>query len=913
MNLTDDAALHWLERLLEAGDADRQQTVWLELSGQTASVQAAVQRLWLASQSATGMLPQPRLQVDEVRAGAQIGEHRLLSLLGSGGMAEVWLAERSDDLRREAIKFPTLQLRAHQIERFCRERSVLARIEHPHVARLYNTGLTPSGRPYIVMEYVAGAPITDAADQRRWTLRERMAAFLQLLQAVDCVHRHLVVHRDIKSSNVLVDEAGQVRLLDFGIAKLIDDHGGRESPDLTRELPCEMTLRCAAPEQVTGAAISTATDIYALGLLLFELLAGRSARADLAPTALALADWLQQGAPKMSSVVGLGVGVDGQAPEPSWTAIAQARGTDQDGLRRTLRGDLDTIVAKAVEAQPAARYASAAAFADDVSRWLALRPILARPPSLARRGGLFVRRQRVPVAVAAIGLAAATVLGVQAWQQQRAAQQSQSQAEAVDGLIASLLDGMSPDVAATRQFTAEELLDRASAYLDGAVTVKLAPAQRRLVLMRVARMYQSIGAWDKAVAAYTRSADLADADQDTLAAAQARLQVADCLLGAGKPEEAALALKRLPNAPVEGDAALDTVRLQAELLRGERQLFWGSLDDAARILQTGQSALDALQPKDLEWSARAAQDRGVVSLRLGNLKLAREQLQKALAIQQQRGSAGMVDGAVVGNDLAMVENRAGRHAEAEAMLHPLWRHFSARVGERHIYSLKVATEMVQALVRQGRFGDAQAWIDRVHAAAGDDASFAWARGLADDYAGRIAMYRGQASAVTYFEALVKDAEREGADPSIGADPRRRLLGEALLRQHRDVEALAVLRAAEANFARRYREKHPNVAVTRVLLGLALARQQQPEQATAVWRSAANALSASFDDEHPFSAAAQAYLALAEGPTRWSPQQRRAVADRLQRLLDWLPDAARLARQLRQADDKVDWQAVPVVL
>ncbi len=930
MNFTADAALHWLERLLEAGAADRQQTVWQALSDQPAALQAAVQRLWLASQSATGMLPQPTLLANEVRAGAQIGEHQLLSLLGSGGMAEVWLAERTDDLRREAIKFPTPQLQAHQIERFCRERSALARIEHPHVARLYNTGLTPSGRPYIVMEYVAGAPITEAADRRRWTLRERMAAFLQLLQAVDCVHRHLVVHRDIKPSNVLVDEAGQVRLLDFGIAKLIDDDGAAESSELTRDLPCEMTLRSAAPEQISGAAISTATDIYALGLLLFELLAGRSARADLAPTPVALAQWLHQGAPKMSSVVGTGLAGAAQAP-PAWAATASARGTDIDGLRRALRGDLDTIVAKAMQAQPAARYASAAAFADDVSRWLALRPILARPPSLARRVWLFVRRQRVPVAVAAAGLALAMLLGAQAWQQQRAAQQSQSQAEAIDGLVASLLEGMGPDVAATRLFTAEELLDSASAYLDG--DLALAAPKRRLVWTRVAHLYQSVGAFRKAserLAAVLQSAERAG---DALATAQARLRLVDCWINADRLPDAWRELAKLPGGDLEangadGPIALDRVSgirvlatgdqwsvlgARADVLRGEWLLFNSRVARAEALLLRAQRALAAL-PADLEWQARTALARGTAARLAGNLTLARNQLTEAIALQQQRGAAGTYEQSSAQQQLGALENWAGRHEAAEQALMQAWTQHVTRQSQYFARAVDCATELIVAHARRGHFDSAGAWIDLVLRATDNRPELATARAFARGWATRIKMYLGDPAALLQLRAQLAQTLQSEPMPNLHSEPLRRLLAEALLRAGHDDEAWPLLRHTEVNQIRLSGEGHPSVAMTRLLLGVAQARQSNIEAARGYWARANQAALASVGAAHPLSLATEAYLAVTGKSGALDSGQRQQLADRLEATLGWQSGTATLVRHLRQPNAaSPTWVRLPVVM
>src|SRR5215831_9660739 len=211
-------------------------------------------------------------------AGQTIGAYRLLSPLGEGGMGTVWLAERSDGRfeGRAAVKFLNISILHHGEARFKREGSILSRLAHPHIARLLDAGVSPAGQPYLVLEHVDGEPIDRFCDRHRLDVDKRLRLFLDVLGAVAHAHANLIVHRDIKPSNVLVDNDGRAKLLDFGIAKLLQDEvGGGEATALTREGGRALTPEFAAPEQLTGGAVTTATDVYALGTLLYLLLTGR--------------------------------------------------------------------------------------------------------------------------------------------------------------------------------------------------------------------------------------------------------------------------------------------------------------------------------------------------------------------------------------------------------------------------------------------------------------------------------------------------------------------------------------------------------------------------------------------------------------------------------------------------------------
>ncbi len=313
--------------------------------------------------------------------GARIGPFELVRPLGHGGMGEVWLARQADGrIEREvALKLPALfQQGEVWRERFRRERDILAKLEHPHIARLYDAGVTEAGQPWLAMEFVAGLTLSEHVASRSFSIPERLALFRQVLAAVAHAHRHLVVHRDLKPANILIDASGQVKLLDFGIAKLVDEGVVEDAAGaLTRLGGRVMTLRYAAPEQVAAGVITTATDIYALGVILHELVTGMSPyRA------------VREGKP-LTDVMLL--------QEP---VVVPSR-LGPKPLARLLAGDLDAIIMKAMRRDPAARYASVERFDEDLLAHLERRPVKARAGTWRYLAGRFALRHKLPLAMAA--------------------------------------------------------------------------------------------------------------------------------------------------------------------------------------------------------------------------------------------------------------------------------------------------------------------------------------------------------------------------------------------------------------------------------------------------------------------------------------------------------------------------------
>jgi serine/threonine protein kinase len=332
-------------------------------------------------------------------AGQTLGVYTLVSQIGHGGMGTVWLAERTDGRfeRRVAVKvLHTALMGKGGEERFKREGRILGRLTHPHIAELIDAGVSLTGQPFLVLEYVEGDHIDRYCDQNKLDVRARVRLFLDALRAVAQAHTNLIVHRDLKPSNILVRTDGQVKLVDFGIAKLLEGEGQiRESP-LTLEGGRALTPEYAAPEQLKGETVTAATDVYASGVLLYVLLTGEHPAGTRPHTPAGLVKAiLDTEPPRPSEIVASTL-----TNEEVSVTNAKRRATTPDKLARLLRGDLDTIVGKALKKNPRERYASIKAFADDLQRYLRDEPISARPDAFAYRAGKFVRRHRNSVTAA---------------------------------------------------------------------------------------------------------------------------------------------------------------------------------------------------------------------------------------------------------------------------------------------------------------------------------------------------------------------------------------------------------------------------------------------------------------------------------------------------------------------------------
>ncbi|MCW5978030.1 MAG: tetratricopeptide repeat protein [Bryobacteraceae bacterium] len=414
--------------------------------------------------------------------GDAIGLYRLERELGEGGMGTVWLAHRPDGFinRPVALKLPRGSWRRNALaERLAREREILAGLNHPHIARLYDAGLTADGQPYLALEYVDGLRIDEYCRQANLDVKGRLSVFLQVLSAVAYAHSQLVVHRDIKPSNILVTNDGQARLLDFGIAKLLEQGQARET-ELTELSGRALTPDFASPEQIAGKPVGAASDVYSLGVVLFMLVTeGRPYRLKRDSRA-SLEDAILHAEP----------------PRPSEAAA-------EPSFRKSLRGDLDWIVLKSLAKEPEQRYPSAAALQADLVRYLRHEPVEAGPPSAAYRMTKFVRRHRLAVASAVLvtlaligGLFGATVGLLRARAAEAEARTEAATAERVSAFLVDLFQTSTPEEAKGRELTAREILERGAARVHDQLADE--PLVKARLLRTIGYVYTNLGLYPQA-------------------------------------------------------------------------------------------------------------------------------------------------------------------------------------------------------------------------------------------------------------------------------------------------------------------------------------------------------------------------------------------------------------------------------
>jgi serine/threonine-protein kinase len=584
--------------------------------------------------------------------GQRLGPFALRRRLGAGGMGVVYLGERVDGAvaQQVAIKLPgRLAFADPQAGRIQRERDFLARLSHPNIARLVDAGSSAALGPWFAMEYVAGETLVRHADRQRLDVRARLGLWLQVADAVAYAHRHAIVHRDLKPGNVLVDAAGQARLLDFGIAKLLDADAVAGDPT-----GAAFTARYASPEQVAGEPATTATDVHGLGLLLYELLSGRPAfvaGSDLAlRQAIATAD-----PPSLRATLA--------ARDADAVAIAGARRASLPALRRLLGGDLEAIVAKALRKSPGERYPTALAFADDVRAWLDGRPVAAVAPSPVYRLRRLLGRHRV--ASVAVLLAAAGVLGglVVALQQRAQFLLARDQARAENALLLRLVEGADPYHLRGSELRLADLLEDAAR--ETLARDDLAPASRAGLLAVVGGTLLDQSRFDAA--------------EPALAAARAALDAVD---DADPRQRARLELR------------LAAVRFE----RGERD---AALDAMARLWPTLEAADSALRIEALEWRAHMRRA-------LSQWQPALADIDAALVLcGASCGSPLDVRVSLVAKRIDLL-SRLRRHDEALAEADRAWLAADALPAARADVRVLVGASRAAALSQAGRLGPAEA-------------------------------------------------------------------------------------------------------------------------------------------------------------------------------------------------------------
>jgi serine/threonine-protein kinase len=463
------------------------------LCGEDAELRREVEELLAADGQAGGFLDAPVTSdapsVGDEAPAARVGPYRILDRIGEGGMSAVYAAVREDAAfeKRVAVKFFRPDLRHPElVQRFRVERQILASLDHPHIAKLLDGGSTTEGVPFLVMDHVEGVPIDEYCDRRRLPLPGRLELFRKVCDAVQYAHANLVVHRDIKPSNILVRTDGEPKLLDFGIAKLLNPGLAAIRVEPTRADAYAMTPEYASPEQVRGEAVTTATDVYSLGVLLHKLLTGclpYSADKGTLPEIVRAVCEEEPARPSLRV----------RSLEP---AAAEARSASPRSLSRQLAGDLDNILLKALRKEPERRYGSVEQLSEDVRRALEGRPVTARPDTFAYRSAKFLRRHPAGVALAgaaaALVIASAVTTAVQSVRLRRAL----GMAEAVTRFLRDTLGSANPYGGVGREATLVEVLDRAVPRIDASVADQ--PEIDATVRAIIGTTYRDVGRYHEA-------------------------------------------------------------------------------------------------------------------------------------------------------------------------------------------------------------------------------------------------------------------------------------------------------------------------------------------------------------------------------------------------------------------------------
>jgi eukaryotic-like serine/threonine-protein kinase len=649
--------------------------------------------------------------------GDRIGQYRVLRTLGVGGMGEVFLAERADAEfeQQVAIKVVHGGAEARGVHsRLKIERQILAQLDHPNIAHLLDGGSLPDGTAYIVMEYVDGIPIDAFCDSNRLDVPARLQLFQTVCAAVHYAHQNLIVHRDLKPSNILVTAAGIPKLLDFGIAKILDERQrGSHTLAVTHADIRVMTPDHASPEQIRGQSITTSSDVYVLGVLLYKLLAGTSPFVIPSMRLTDIERAICEKDPQFPSHA-----ID--TGEMQTGAIADARSTTANRLRRTLSGDLDNIVLMAMRKEPERRYGSSQQMASDIQRYLEGKPVIARRDTMSYRSTKFIRRHWLPVtagvSVVFLILAFATTTYVQSLriaaerdrvaEQSAAAERERNRAEEVSSFLVNLFKLSDPQENRGNQVTARELLDSGAKRLQ--VGLQDQPATKAALLGTVGAVYDSLGQYKEALPILTESLSLQPQAHDRtriatlLELGRAHWNAGD-LSGAEAPLQEALHLSQDNYGAASQESgrslwALAQLRYQQSRFGEAKELYSRSLDilentsapatdvsalldDLAQVYadeqqwplakQTYERALEIdrrILGNDHPRVAMRLNNLAVVAQHIGDLKLAETLFRDAIRRDERAyGDQHPETGAARGN-YGLLLQREGRLAEAEPFL-----------------------------------------------------------------------------------------------------------------------------------------------------------------------------------------------------------------------------------------------------
>lgn len=664
--------------------------------GAKRALRTEVEAMLAADGSQDGMLDRP-LPVTDIGPdaapmmladGQVVGPWRILSELGRGGMGVVYLAERADGTYEQQVAFKVIRggvFAADMEPHFVRERRILGRLQHPGIARLIDAGATADGLPFLVMELVEGKPITEWSKNHSVGIARRLQLMLQVCDALQHAHRNLVVHRDLKPGNILVTDDGDIRLLDFGVARLLAGEDG-EQPALTRAGFIHMTPEYAAPEQFSGNAITTATDVFSLGAVLYELLTDCQPRKKTSGSPADILRILEQAIDLPSNAPGLPAG---------W--------------RSQLRGDLDAIVGKATAPDASRRYVTVGAMAEDIRRYLAFEPVLARPESAAYRAGKFVRRHRAGVAaMAAIVVAIAVGVAATAWQAGEAAAQARK-AESVKEFVLSLFAGVDPAQALGDELTARQLVDSGAERIQSELTGE--PVVRAEIFTFLADMYDKMDQDDRALELVSSALVLLEGTENA-ELGEALLVQGRILVGKSEDENAIASLQRaLQVFEANNDRLQSAEAMDLIAIARSRQ---GDIAESVRLTENALELRIATLGEDNKEVAASYNNLGVLARTQGNYAAARENYRRALDIRRRVLPADHPQIAISLNNLGALIYAEGDYAQAAT-------YFSESIdinrrvnGSAHHDTIAALNNFGFMQMRLGRIDDAQRALTEVH-------------------------------------------------------------------------------------------------------------------------------------------------------------------------------------------------------
>ncbi|HEY2395880.1 MAG TPA: serine/threonine-protein kinase [Rudaea sp.] len=734
--------------------------------------------------------------VDALPPGTRIGTFELVELLGEGGSSTVFHARREFEGVQQQVALKVLRrgLYAPEAQRqFRRERQALAQLRHPGIARLIEGGVTVDGVAYIALDLVDGKPIVEYAREQRLDLRRRLALFLQVCQAVEAAHRALIVHRDLKPSNVLVTDEGQVKLLDFGIAKLLD------SDDETHTGMSAFTPAYAAPEQHASGLITTATDVFALGILLGELVTGQR---------------MSAGSGRTPSSQITGDEAPGVLPAPPPLT------------RRALRGDLDNIVLKAIDAEPERRYASAGALADDIERMLDGRPVAAHPPSRLYRARKFVQRHRGGVVSSALFLVAILVaLALALWQADIARREA-SRANLVRDFLVRVFDAARAELPRDERPTPEALVEQAQQRLAGNST--LDATTRGDLLRTLGEVSLSLSNFSQADELFTQAQSLAAAQGDAASQSSARVLHADALQHRGRNSEAKQEIEAMLAAL---RAAPSPVLLRALSVLAASELATGAPDSAITHQREAAAAAESIYgPGNIEAIA--------VAFEIGNALSSAQRYPEARAsleplIDRWREIHAPEDQRYVAalTSLATSTDAVGDKPGSEALYRELLASAQRIYKAPHDLIAKAMRNLALIIIRSEKFEEAESLLNQALAMQrqilGDDH-----QEVAATYAAIGALWVEQrhfAQGDAAFRSAIAICERTGLREEVCPRAHNNL-GMSFYRQDRLDEAKAEMTLALTGRRALFGDDHPTVAYSLSTLANVAVKQNDSAEA-----------------------------------------------------------------------------------